>query len=134
MEDKIKEIIEHIMENEVDIDDEVHIKKRARSETPCYWDSTWGIMLLDPLLLNPESHIAKRFRRRFRVSYSLFSEIILPLCKQHKILYTKKARIPLEFKILAALRMLGRDSCSDSIAGRYSDTPYVMQMFCKLCK
>jgi hypothetical protein len=27
----------------------------------------------------------------------------------------ERERIPLEFKMLAALRMLGRDSCSDSV-------------------
>jgi hypothetical protein len=73
-------------------------------------------MLLDPCLLDPTSFISKKFRRRFRVPYPLFADIIIPSCQEHGVLNSEKERIPLEFKVLAALRMLGRDSCSDTIS------------------
>ena len=63
----------------------------------------------------PGSYYYKRFRRRFRIPYELFYPLVEE-CKQHKIFdsvadtigtgHTKK--IPIEFKVLASLRMLGR--------------------------
>jgi hypothetical protein len=112
LEAQLEEIIQILMEQESG----AHKIKRTRRETPNYWESTWGRMLLDASLLEPTSFTAKKFRRRFRVPYPLFADVIMPLCREHGILRTERERIPLEFKVLAALRMLGRDSCSDSIS------------------
>lgn len=113
LEEVIEEVIQHLIEQE-----ELAPKtKRIRHTTPNYWESTWGRMLLDPTLSDPNSFYAKKFRRRFRVPYPLFAEVILPSCREHGILATlRRERIPLEFKVLAALRILGRDYCSDSIS------------------
>ena len=72
-------------------------------------------MLLDPTLAHPESFAAKKFWRRFRVSYPLFSDVIIPLCRHYGILTTQRERILLKMKILSALRILGRDYYADSI-------------------
>jgi hypothetical protein len=108
--------LEEIIQLSIEQDSVIHKRKRTRRESPNYWESTWGRMLLDPSLLDPSSFTAKKFRRRFRVPYPLFADVITPLCREHGILRAARERIPLEFKILAALRMLGRDSCSDSIS------------------
>ena len=57
-----------------------------------------------------------KFRRRFRVPYPLFPDVINPLCRQYGILKTQRERIPLELKLLSAFRIFGRDYCSDSIS------------------
>ena len=73
-------------------------------------------MLLDPTLADSNSFAAKQFRRRFRNPYPLFSDVIIPLCRQCGILTTQRERVPLELRVLSALRILGRDYCSDSIS------------------
>jgi hypothetical protein len=97
MDQALENIIEQLIEQEC----AEHKRKRIRRETPNYWESAWGKMLLDPCLLDPTSFISKKFRRRFRVPYPLFADIIIPLCREHGILKSEKERIPLEFKVLA---------------------------------
>ena len=104
VETAIMNIIEDVIIN--DIEEEEHQKKRVRQEPPNYWDSTWGRMLLDPTLANSDFFAAKKFRRRFRVSYPLFSDVIIPLCRQYAILTTQRERIPLESKVLSAQGVL----------------------------
>ncbi len=81
-----------------------------------YWDVGWGKMLRDPELQNPYSRQAKKFRRRFRVSFGLFNYIV-DLCRQVNLFNTKahKRSIPLEIKVLIGLRILGRGNCADDI-------------------
>ncbi|CAM9614188.1 unnamed protein product, partial [Ectocarpus fasciculatus] len=55
------------------------------------------------------------FRRRFRLPYPLFKNEVLLMCKQHRI-FGKSHVIPIEFKVLACLRILGRGNCADEIA------------------
>jgi hypothetical protein len=98
LETQLEEIIQILIEQE----SVFHKRKRTRRETPNYWESTWGRMLLDPSLLDPSSFTAKKFRRRFRVPYPLSADVIMPLCREHGILRAARERIPLEFKILAA--------------------------------
>ena len=86
-------------------------KKRHRTEKKSYWESKWGLMIQDPKINNPKSRIAKLFRRRFRVPFRLFNKLIVPECKRVNLFDTKQenmVRIPLEFKILIALRIIGR--------------------------
>jgi hypothetical protein len=97
-------------------EEETRKKKRRRQETPDYWESTWGKMLKHKDIADPNSFVGKKFRRRFRVPYQLFVDIIIPKCAKFGILSVARERIPVEFKILAALRMLGRDSCADSVS------------------
>jgi hypothetical protein len=92
-------------------------KKRQRFDPASFWDSTWGLLISDPSVNDPTSVLGKRFRRRFRVPFPVFNDILLPLAKKHRFFHkTRQSRIPLAAKVLAALRVLGRDSCADSIA------------------
>jgi hypothetical protein len=116
--------LEEIIQLSIEQDSVIHKRKRTRRESPNYWESTWGRMLLDPSLLDPSSCTAKKFRRRFRVSYPLFAAVIMPLCRERGILRGTRVRTPLEFKILAAFRMFGRDSCSElSLMGQSIHMP-----------
>ena len=65
VETAIMNIIEDVDTNNVD--EEERQKKRVWQETPNYWDSTWGRMLLDSNFADSDSFAAKKFRRRFRV-------------------------------------------------------------------
>jgi hypothetical protein len=73
-------------------------------------------MLKEPELQDPTSKQAKKFRRRFRVTYSLFVYIV-ELCRDVNLFNTKteKLSIPLEIKVLIGLRMLARGNCADDI-------------------
>ena len=76
VETAIMNIIEDVITN--DIEEEERQMKRVRQETPNCWDSTWGRMLLDPNFSDSDFFAAKKFRRRFRVPYPLFSDVIVP--------------------------------------------------------
>ena len=70
-------------------------------------------MLQHPSINDPTSKIGNLFRRRFRVPYSLFKEVIVEECKRVNLFgvqYESKTRIPIEFKILMSLRILGREN------------------------
>jgi hypothetical protein len=90
--------------------------KRTRQTTPRpnYWESTWGKLLRDPNISNPMSSVSKKFRRRFRVPYKLFNEVLLPQCIQSNIFEMKhNSIVPVELRILISLRILGRDCVGD---------------------
>lgn len=87
---------------------------RESSKRPNYWDSVWGKMLLNPEIENPNTFVAKKFRRRFRVPYPLFKEVIVPKCVDRNVFESQReSQIPIEFKVLIALRILGRDAVAD---------------------
>ena len=93
-----------------DEDDDLLLNKRRNSSKRTkYWEVGWGKMLKDPELQNPNSTQAKKFRRRFRVTYSLFLYIV-DLCREVNLFETKKesVSIPMEIKILISLRILAR--------------------------
>ena len=77
------------------------------------WRTSWGIMLQDESLLNNTSRASMRFRRRFRVSYSVFI-YICQRCKDLNIFGATK--IPYEIRILIGLRILARGNCADDIS------------------
>ena len=104
---------EAFVDNVVDSDDDNKPSPAKRPKTPKidYWQTKWGLLLRDITIDNPKSRAAKIFRRRFRVPYRLFRDVIVPECERVNIFGTKvesKVRIPLQFKILIALRILGR--------------------------
>jgi hypothetical protein len=71
-------------------------------------------MLLNPDVKDPTSYLGKKFRRRFRVPYKLFNDVIVPQCKQANVFEEKpNSTIPTELRVLVALRILGRDSTGD---------------------
>lgn len=98
-------------------DEPLQKKKRLRVPSVDFWSSAWGLVISDPSVWDPKSRSGKSFRRRFRVPFPLFKQVLLPLCKQHQFFSSQRhSRIPVEAKVLSALRILGRDSCADAIA------------------
>jgi hypothetical protein len=84
-----------------------------------YDQTPWGIMLQDPAINDVTSTIGKSFRRRFRVPYPLSDEVLVKECERIYLFGTKVTslvRIPLKFKILMCLQILGRENCHDDIA------------------
>ena len=83
----------------------LNVHKRKRNNTvrnkDSLWDSSWGKMLQDPRLLDPDSFVAKKFKRRFRFAYPAFKHILLPLCIGANVFNSKyHGRVPIEFKLL----------------------------------
>ena len=93
---------------------------RYEEPRPQYWDSTWGRMLKDPNLEDPNSRVAKLFRRRFRIPYSVF-EFIVSQCKAKNLFsadfqdedITGRRTPPFELKLLGVLRIICRKWCLD---------------------
>lgn len=91
-------------------------KRRRYDEEPVdLWQTSWGRMLRDPDILDPYSRVSKKFQRRFRCPFLLFRDVLVPLCLEHGV-FGERAVIPVEFKILVSLRILGRGNCSDDIS------------------
>jgi hypothetical protein len=60
----------------------------------------------------------RKFRRRFRVPYPLYQYIVSE-CNRVNLFNIKsesRVRVPTEFKVLIALRILGRGNCYDEIS------------------
>lgn len=80
------------------------------------WETAWGKMITHRRINNPCSSVAKKFRRRFRIPFSVFDKMLVPLCREGKIFGpSHKMKTPIEFKILVALRILARGNCADDI-------------------
>ena len=94
-------------------------RKRRSSRRVDYWNTPWGLMLKDRRLEDERSDIAKLFRLRFRIPYLLFRDVLVPTFKEKNIFpdtINHRVKVPLEFKILASLRILGRGNCADDIS------------------
>ena len=67
------------------------------------------------MILRANSFLGKKFRRRFRLPYALFQKV--KACCIEKGIFKSKHRspIPIEFKILISLRILGRGNCCDDL-------------------
>lgn len=76
------------------------------------WRTPWGTMLADDSLRYNNSQASRKFRRRFRVSFSMFLYVVRR-CEAARIFGNTK--IPYEFRILIGLRILGRGNCADDI-------------------
>ena len=116
-----KSLVELVLREYPDLiaDEESPPTKRSRqtTEKPDYWTSVWGKMLTNPDIEDPTSFVARKFRRRFRIPYPLFKEVIFPQCVEKNVFDMKRtSTIPIEFKVLTALRILGRDAVADDCA------------------
>ena len=77
--------------------------RMVRPKTYNFWTTCWGLMLRNPLINDPNSWEGKKFRRRFRVDYATYNEIIVPLCYKENVFEMRNSsRIPIEMKILVA--------------------------------
>ena len=75
------------------------------------WKSSWGELITCSEVSDPRSYQGRIFKRRFRIPYGLFVDQIVPMCRERNIFGIKdesRVRVPLEFKILICLRILGR--------------------------
>ena len=89
-------------------------RKRKRSAPVNLEETVWGRMLVNPSLRVAGSFVAKQFRRRFRMPYTLFADIFVPLCVSKDIFQLKcNSRIPVEIRLLIVLRILGRGHTAD---------------------
>ena len=89
-------------------------KRRAIERCSNLWEINWGKMLLNSSTADCETWEGKKFRRRFRIDYRMF---IVSLCKDSNVFEMKiSSRIPIEFKVLVALKILGRDNDCDTIS------------------
>ena len=80
-------------------------------------------MSRDPALKRPGRKLARKFRRRFRVPYPLFLLLLEELQSDTDGGWDNKdstglesRKVPLEIKLLAALRALGRGEVFDTLA------------------
>ena len=85
------------------------IRGRKRGPPKNYWRTVWGLMLRDPEVQIPTSRLGKLFRLRFRMSWDLYHNHLLPMVVEANIFpvrQEKQIRVPLEIKILICLRQL----------------------------
>ena len=124
----------------MDEDEDEHLSKRSRDRGPKinYWETNWGKMLQHPEIGDPTTKVGKQFRRRFRVPFPFFREVLIPVCTTHNIFPSKKqnmVRVPLEFKLLICLRMIGRGLCADDAAdmawAKESTCHALLKSFCR---
>jgi hypothetical protein len=88
-----------------------------------WWKTPWGLMLLDPDVRDISTRQGKEFRRRFRLPAPFFLDWLVPECLKANIFDAKVTKdgdlmghIPIEIKILVALRILARGNVSDDIS------------------
>ena len=93
-----------------DLDSPIKKRKRhGRSKNTDYWSTAWGIMLRSDEIKEPDHVKARQFRRRFRVPYAVFVEVLLSLVEEFNLFDIKdpsKVRVPPEFKQLMCLLIL----------------------------
>jgi hypothetical protein len=115
-------ILDYI-ERDTPMDIEVEKKKRTRREEGlavnpnALEDSSWGKLLSNDNVGDCTSWAGRTFRRRFRVPYPLYVEVLLPLCIEHDVfdIAGKRIKIRVEFRLLICLRILGRGEVCDTI-------------------
>jgi hypothetical protein len=91
---------------------------RTHGERVNYQETSWFRWINDPLIEIPSSKVSKLFQLRFRIPYLLFKHYFVPRCKFHNIFDSKRNcinRCPIELKIMACLRILGRGITYDDI-------------------
>ena len=111
-------------------------KSRVSRDAIDYWATTWGQMLQDPNSRLDHTRAGKLWIRRFRLPMDVF-DMIVEKCNTGNIFRVQdqsKVKVPTEFKVMMALRILGRGNCADDIAemsnGCESTVQYVFRMFC----
>ena len=89
--------------------------RKIKDYSSQFWQSEWGKLLQHPNINDPRTTEGKRFRRRFRLPYPLF-QYLVEICIRYNIFdLTNASPIPIELKILACLRILGRNNCADDV-------------------
>lgn len=90
-------------------------KKRQKRQRVDLWGSEWGRLLKHHKTSTPGTFEYIKFRLRFRVPFPLFKLRLIPAIKKAKLFNpVRDSYIPLEFKVMVALRMIGRDTDADT--------------------
>jgi hypothetical protein len=102
-----------------DASDHPRKRKRVRPPKIDYSETNWGRILNNPNVRNEDSREAKIFRLRFRCPFAMFVDFLMPFVVEKKIFPSKcpeYARVPVEIKVLIALRILARGNVFDDVA------------------
>jgi hypothetical protein len=92
-------------------------KKRAKHyiEKPDFFQTYWGQLISHPKVDDPKSKQGKDFRRRFRLPFPVFCDLV-KLCKKFNVFNrVYESCILVEAKVLACLRILGRNTIADDV-------------------
>ena len=97
-------------------------RKRMRRQRVDLWASEWGRLLTHHKTSTPGTFEYIKFRLRFRVPFPLFKKLIPAVKAAHIFNKSRSSYIPLEFKVMIALRIIGRDTDCDT-ASELSGVP-----------
>jgi hypothetical protein len=90
-------------------------RRQSHHRAKDLWSGVWGRMLNNPNLNIPSSWEHRAFMRRFRLPYQLFKQLVAQCVEVNLFEQKRKGKIPIEFKVLIGLRILGRDACADDL-------------------
>ena len=100
-------MLEEIYEEEFEVEGSA---KDGRTDKIDYFtDSKWGRMISDPRISISKSKEGKEFRRKFRVPYPVFKNILVPESERLNVFEVKdwiRIRVPTEMKLLCAYGFL----------------------------
>ncbi len=114
------------------------VYQRETSSSVNYEETPWYQLLQDKDLENPHSKKSRLFQLRFRVPYLLFKHYLVKRCNELNIFDSARncpTRCPIEIKISACLRLLGRGLTYDDINEMskipHSTIPQFLHTFCE---
>ena len=118
--ERAAEFKEAFIRSEVVVKKKRDFSNRKSEKRPQYELSTWGMMLANPRSKDPgDRKGGQLFRRRFRVPFPVFEEIVAMTRTNGWFTEGRDAvgimAAPLELKILGVLRVLGRGYCFDGV-------------------
>jgi hypothetical protein len=88
-----------------------------RKDFDFFAETVWGRLYSSPDVSNPLTPDGKNFRRCFRIDYESFRDVLVPFYKNKDIFDSTRAfKIPIEFKIMVALQILGHYNDCDSVS------------------
>jgi hypothetical protein len=91
---------DEVVDNEMEASKRKRVR-RQRVSSDDLWKSPWGVLIRHPEVSDPTSLSGTKFRLRFRVPFSLFNDVLIPMCERVNIFRQKnRSAIPLEFKVL----------------------------------
>lgn len=110
-----EELEDHIIRTLIEEDAIPYKRRRRRTEVVAdFWSTSWGLLITNPTTNDDSTREGRLFRRRFRVPFPVFRQVLVPLCADKNIFQQRRtSAIPDEIKILMCLRILGRNSCAD---------------------
>jgi hypothetical protein len=115
-----EEIISRDIEEDIELEEANQerinrTKRRSIKRLTDFEDSYWFQMISNPLVADPKSREGRKFRRRFRLPFPLFQQLV-KICEDFDIFECKYAtKISVTARVLLCLRILGRDTCTDDI-------------------